>query len=123
MAPNGDTRKTHPKQLSIFKPRTKETSFLLSVIVSVVRLSILFFLCAGLALAGTLIGIAKAYVDTAPVLDLVAIDDQDKTSFIYDASGNLITDFKGTQDRVVVSIDKIPKMLRDAFVSVEDARF
>ena len=123
MATNGDTRKTHPKQLSIFKPRTKETSFLLSVIVSVIRLSILFFLCAGLALAGTLIGIAKAYVDTAPVLDLVAIDDQDKTSFIYDASGNLITDFKGTQDRVVVSIDKIPKMLRDAFVSVEDARF
>ncbi|MBO5570497.1 MAG: PBP1A family penicillin-binding protein, partial [Clostridia bacterium] len=123
MATNGDTRKTHPKQLSIFKPRTKETSFLLSVIVSVVRLSILFFLCASLALAGTLIGIAKAYVDTAPVLDLVAIDDQDKTSFIYDASGNLITDFKGTQDRVVVSIDKIPKMLRDAFVAVEDARF
>ena len=108
---------------TIFKPRTKNANFLLSVAVSTVRLSILLILCACLALAGALIGIAKAYVDTAPTLDLAALDSQDKTSFIYDSNGNLITDYKGTEDRIMVSIDEIPKMLQNAFIAVEDARF
>ncbi|MBQ7886497.1 MAG: PBP1A family penicillin-binding protein [Clostridia bacterium] len=108
---------------SIFKPRTKYPNFLLSVLVSTIRLSSLLILCACLALAGALIGIAKAYVDTAPTLDLAALDSQDKTSFIYDSEGNLITDYKGTEDRIMVSIDEIPQMLQNAFIAVEDARF
>ncbi|MGN0775572.1 MAG: transglycosylase domain-containing protein [Candidatus Ventricola sp.] len=111
----------HPH--SIFKPRTRYPNFLLSVLVSTIRLSSLLILCACLALAGALIGIAKAYVDTAPTLDLAALDAQDKTSFIYDSEGNLITDYKGTEDRVMVSIDEIPEMLQNAFIAVEDARF
>ena len=108
---------------SIFKPRTKYPNFLLSVLVSTVRLSSLLILCVCLALFGALIGIAKAYVDTAPTLDLAALDAQDKTSFIYDSKGNLITDYKGTEDRIMVSIDEIPQMLQNAFIAVEDARF
>ena len=108
---------------SIFKPRTKYPNFLLSVLVSTIRLSTVLMLCICLALAGALIGIAKAYVDTAPTLDLAALDAQDKTSFIYDSKGNLITDYKGTEDRVMVSIDEIPQMLQNAFIAVEDARF
>ena len=111
----------HPR--SIFKPRTKNPNFLLSVLVSTVRLSTLLVLCAGLALFGALVGIAKAYVETAPTLDLAALDAQDKTSFIYDSKGNLITDYKGTEDRIMVSIDEIPRMLQNAFIAVEDARF
>jgi len=112
---------SHPH--SIFKPRTKYPNFLLSVLVSSVRISVLFILCACLAVVGALVGIAKAYVDTAPTLDLAALDSQDKTSFIYDSQGNLITDYKGTEDRVMVSIDEIPQMLQNAFIAVEDARF
>ena len=76
-----------------------------------------------LSLLGAVIGIAKAFVDTAPTLDLAALDAQDKTSFIYDSEGNLITDYKGTEDRIMVSIDEIPEMLQNAFIAVEDARF
>ncbi len=119
--------KTHKKKssqrLSIFKPRTKYPNFVLSVAVSTIRLTVILLLCLMLALFGALIGIAKAYVDTAPTLDLAALDDQAKTSFIYDSKGNLITDYKGTEDRVMVSIDEIPKMLQNAFIAVEDARF
>ena len=122
-SPKAETRKMHPKSRSLFVPRTRETNFLLSVAVAFVRLFGIFALCACIALVGAVIGIAKAYVDTAPVLDLAAIDDQDKTSFIYDANGNLLTDYKGTQDRVVVSISDMPRMLQEAFVAVEDARF
>ena len=116
-----DDASDHPH--SIFKPRTRYPNFLLSVLVSTIRLSVLLILCACLALAGALIGIAKAYVDTAPTLDLAALGAQDKTSFIYDSEGNLITDYKGTEDRVMVSIDEIPEMLQNAFIAVEDARF
>ena len=108
---------------SIFKPRTKSPNFLLSVAASTVNLTVVLILCLCLALAGALVGIAKAYVDTAPTLNLAALDAQDKTSFIYDSKGNLITDYKGTEDRVMVSIDEIPPMLQNAFIAVEDARF
>ena len=116
-------RTERPAPRSIFKPRTRKPNFILSVLVSTIRIAFILILCASLALAGALIGIAKAYVDTAPTLDLAAISDQDRTSFIYDSEGNLITDYKGTEDRVMVSIDEMPVMLCNAFIAVEDARF
>lgn len=116
-------RAVHPRARSIFKVRTKKPNFVLSVAATTIRLSFIIALCVGLALLGAVIGIAKAFVDTAPTLDLAALDAQDKTSFIYDSEGNLITDYKGTEDRIMVSIDEIPEMLQNAFIAVEDARF
>ena len=125
--PAGHTRKekTAEKERprSIFRPRTKTPNFILSVATTTIRLSVIFVLCVCLALAGALVGIAKAFVDTAPTLDLAALDAQDRTSFIYDAQGNLITDYKGTEDRIMVSIDEMPDMLQYAFIATEDARF
>lgn len=116
-------RAVHPRARSIFKARTKKPNFVLSVAATTIHLSFIIALCVGLALLGAVIGIAKAFVDTAPTLDLAALDAQDKTSFIYDSEGNLITDYKGTEDRIMVSIDEIPEMLQNAFIAVEDARF
>lgn len=120
---NMPNRAVHPRARSIFKARTKKPNFVLSVAATTIRLSFIIALCMGLALLGAVIGIAKAFVDTAPTLDLAALDAQDKTSFIYDSEGNLITDYKGTEDRIMVSIDEIPEMLQNAFIAVEDARF
>ena len=109
--------------ITIFKPRTRRPNFILSVVVSTLRLLCILVVILSLAGAGALVGIAKAYVETAPTLDLAKIDEQAQTSFIYDAQGNLITDYKGTEDRIMVSIDEIPTQLQNAFVAVEDARF
>ena len=116
-------RAVHPRARSIFKARTKKPNFVLSVAATTIRMSFVLALCVALALLGAVVGIAKAFVDTAPTLDLAALDAQDKTSFIYDSQGNLITDYKGTEDRIMVSIDEIPEMLQNAFIAVEDARF
>ena len=116
-------RAVHPRARSIFKARTQKPNFVLSVAATTIRLSFVLALCVALALLGAVVGIAKAFVDTAPTLDLAALDAQDKTSFIYDSQGNLITDYKGTEDRIMVSIDEIPEMLQNAFIAVEDARF
>ena len=112
-----------PPKRTIFKPRTRKPSFLLAVIVNSFRMLILMVLIFCLAGAGAVVGVAKAYMETAPSLDLTAIDDQAQTSFIMDANGNLITDYKGTENRIMVSIDTMPAILRNAFVAVEDARF
>ncbi len=108
---------------TIFKPRTRKPSFILAVAVNAFRTLILLTLIFMLAGLGAVIGVAKAYMETAPTLDLTAIDEQAQTSFIYDAEGNLITDYKGTENRIMVSIDTMPMQLRNAFVAVEDARF
>ncbi len=112
-----------PPKRTIFKPRTRKPSFILAVAVNSFRTLILLVLIFMLAGLGAVIGVAKAYMETAPTLDLTAIDDQAQTSFIYDADGNLITDYKGTENRIMVSIDTMPLTLRNAFVAVEDARF
>ena len=108
---------------SIFRPDTKKPNFVLCVAVNVVRILAVIVLLAGLAGIGAVAGIAKGYMETAPNLDLAALDDQAQTSFIYDANGNLITEYKGTENRVMVSIQAMPKYLQHAFVAVEDARF
>ena len=112
-----------PPRHTIFKPRTRKPSFILAVAVNSFRTLILLVLIFMLAGLGAVAGVAIAYMETSPTLDLAAIDDQAQTSFIYDASGNKITDYKGTENRIMVSIDTIPMTLRNAFVAVEDARF
>ncbi len=108
---------------SIFKPRVKPPNFVLCVLVNAVRIIAVLVLVGGLALVGAVLGIAKGYMETAPTLDLAALDQQAQTSFIYDANGNLITEYKGIENRVMVSIQAMPQYLQQAFVAVEDARF
>ncbi len=111
------------RRFTIFKPRLGKPNFILSVLVNAFRFALLLTLLVGLALAGAVLGIAKAYVETAPTLDLAQLSEQDRTSFIYDADGNVITDYKGTENRVMVSIAQMPVNLQHAFVAVEDSRF
>ena len=54
------------KHRTIFKKRRRKPSFVLAVIVNSLRLLLLVILLAGLSGAGAVIGIAKAYVDSAP---------------------------------------------------------
>ncbi len=107
----------------LFRRRTRKKSFVLAVIINAFRLLMLLILLAGLSGAGALVGIAKTYVDTAPTLDVARIGDQAQTSFFYDKDDNLITDYKGTENRVMVSIDLMPHNLRNAFIAAEDTRF
>ncbi|MDR0897853.1 MAG: PBP1A family penicillin-binding protein [Oscillospiraceae bacterium] len=108
---------------TLFKPRTRKPNFAISMLVACVRLVAVLLVVTMVAGGGVVLGIVKAYTETAPELDLAQIDDQAQTSFFYDAQGTLITDYKGSQDRVMVSIDEIPEMLQNAFIAVEDARF
>ncbi len=116
-------RNSTNNRFTLFKPRTRETNFLLSVLMTTIRMLFVLVLLIGVSGTGLVVGIARAYVDTAPVLDLTLFDQQSQTSFIYDRDGNLITDFKGTENRIYASIDEMPEMLQNAFIAIEDSRF
>lgn len=108
---------------SLYKPKLKKPSFILSVIINAFRIVAIFIVCIAIGVAGIVFGIGRAYVDTAPDLDLNLIDDQAKTTFIYDSNSKLITEYKGIENRVMVGIKYVPQKLKMAFVAAEDLRF
>lgn len=116
-------RRVTAPQRSPFKPRTREKNFLLEVVMTTAKLFFVVALLVGIGGSGLLVGVAKAWVETMPALDLSAFDEQAQTSYIYDANGDLITDFKGLENRVDVTYDELPQYLIDAVIAVEDQRF
>jgi penicillin-binding protein 1A len=112
-----------PEKRSIFRPEVRKPNFILSVLVNTVRVLILIAVLVGAAGLGAVAGIAKGYVDTAPELDLIALDTPAQNSEFRDRNRNLLTVYRGTENRQVVPLAAIPQKLRNAFIAVEDARF
>ncbi len=72
---------------------------------------------------GLVYGVAKAYVDTTPALDVAQLTISDRTSYLYDMYGQEIMSMASIEYRDWVDIEDIPDMLCNAFISVEDVRF
>ncbi len=109
--------------MSAFKSRTSDGNFLFSVILTTAKMLFIVVLILGITGSGLLVGVAKAWIETAPALDLSSFNEQAKTSFIYDKYGALITDFKGTENRIDATWEEIPENLKNAVIAVEDQRF
>lgn len=77
----------------------------------------------GFAGLGLVYGVAKAYVDMTPVLDVSQLTKSDRTSYLYDRNGNEITTLSSMEYRDWATMDEIPDMLKNAFISIEDVRF
>ena len=106
-----------------FTKRRKEPNFLLSVFVTSIKYMVIALLVMGFAGFGAVLGVAKAYVEGTPELDVNRIEDQSLTSFIYDMNGELITEYKGLEHRIWASLDEIPITLQEALIATEDVRF
>lgn len=120
---NKGQKKDANKIKGYFKKETRQPNFILSVLVTTLKMFLVLFILLGFAGFGAFLGIAKGYLDATPTLDLERIENQSETSFIYDRYGNLITPYYGLENRVWASLDEIPKMLQDAVIAVEDVRF
>ncbi len=110
-------------QTSIFRPRNKRPSYVLGTIITTAKvfgLALLVFIAAGI---GAVFGVANAYLGTTPDLDLEVLSESALTSYIYDANGDVITTYSGTENREYASLDEIPKQLQQAVIAVEDVRF
>ena len=113
--------KTKIKDLFVQRKDTKP--FPLAVLFSTLKVMIVALILIGCACFGLVLGVAKAYVDTTPELDVSQLTKSDRTSFIYDKDGDLITTFSGLEYRDWVEIDEIPDMLKNAVIAIEDVRF
>lgn len=124
---SSDRQPASPKKRKLFgrffERSTRKPPYLLSVLVNTLRIVLVLVLCLGLAGMGALLGVVKGYMDSTPTLNVEKIDEQDQTSFIYDVNGDLITSFKGTENRIWAAYDEFPQQLINAVVSIEDNRF
>ena len=111
------------RRKAAFVPRTKQPHFLLCVGMNVMKLTIVAMLVLAVSGLGGVLGVAKAYWDSTKALNLDELSQQAQTSFIYDCNGKLITEYKGTENRIWVSFEDIPAKLYNAFIAIEDSRF
>ena len=111
------------KEGRVLKRKQNARPFLLSVLFDTLKILVVAGLLAGIAGFGLVMGVAKAYVDTTPSLDVSRLMRTDRTSYIYDKNGDLITTFAGMEYRSWVDISEIPDMLKNALISIEDVRY
>ena len=111
------------EHITMFKHKQRQPSSVVGVILTTLKLLVIVIFMIGAAGFGTLVGIAKAYMETTPTLNTAEIEDQSETSYIYDVNEELITTYTGTENRDWASIDEIPLMLEYAIIAIEDVRF
>lgn len=92
------------------------------------RLKIFFLVLFLLAIiaAGAVSGMVIAIAKDAPKINPTNITSLlNQTSFILDQNGNIIEKIqnKGYEYRTIVSVNQMPKHLKDAFIAIEDERF
>ena len=116
-------RKVIRQVSGLFKKRSKPAPFWLSVLFNTLKLLLFAFVVIGFILLGLAVGVAKAYVETTPSIEIAQLTKSSRTSYLYDRNGNLITSIADVEYRDWVDIEDIPDMLKNAFVSVEDVRF
>lgn len=107
----------------LFRRRTKQDSFVLGTLFMSLKLMAFAIIVVCFVGMGLGMGVVRAYVETTPPLDVAQLTISDRTSFLYDKNGDLVTSIADVEYRDWVDIEKIPDMLKNAFIAVEDVRF
>ena len=105
----------------IFVERRQQRPFLLAVLFTTLKIMLVCVVVLGCAGLGLVLGVAKAYIDTTPELDVSLLTKSERTSYIYDMDGKLITTYAGLKYRDWVNIEDVPDMLINAVIAVEAA--
>lgn len=77
---------------------------------------------AAFVLAGILIGVLYAQLQELPDIKTLQTSNPNEATRIYDVNGELISQL-WLEQRTLVPLEKIPVMLQDAVISIEDERF
>jgi len=111
------------EHINMFRPRRQKNGIVISVLLTSFKLILVGIFMIGAAGVGSVMGVAKAYMETTPTLDTGKIEDQAETSYIYDMNGEEITAYTGIENRDWASLNEIPEKLEQAVVAIEDVRF
>ncbi|MHB1392943.1 MAG: transglycosylase domain-containing protein [Clostridia bacterium] len=102
------------------KDKKKKRTFSLNRFLRFVILSLLLIIMVGGSVA---LGTAYAWVKSASPLNVDELFDLNQTTYIVDKNDKLIDKLHANENRTMVTIDKIPQDLQDAFIAIEDKRF
>lgn len=103
------------------KSQPKTRRFTVWKFIKIILIIILMLLVVGgIVIAGAVASILKDVPDIDPSNINASLE---QTSRIYDDQGELLEKIQTEQYRTIVSIDRIPTYLREAFISIEDERF
>lgn len=105
------------------KKRKKTKDYKKRPFTALVRICLIIAFIGVFAVAGIIIGLYVAVIDSAPALELVAIEPDTYTSIIYDSYGNEIDRLHGDENREYVKLEEIPVDLQNALIAIEDSRF
>ncbi|KXZ39393.1 penicillin-binding protein 1A [Alkalithermobacter thermoalcaliphilus JW-YL-7 = DSM 7308] len=91
---------------------------------SILRLLIIVFFIISLSTVAAGLGIVGGVIKTTKPIDPNSLHSMlDTSSFIFDKDGNLVETIHGSDYRDIVTLDRIPKHLQNAFIAIEDERF
>lgn len=118
---NFSKKGTQKKQQQI-KSTTRKFATKINVnLFRVILFGIVFLLIVG-SFAG--FGTLKGLADSAPSIDKINVEPTGFVTNILDKDNNLIQTLNGADsNRVYVTIDEIPKVVSNSFISIEDERF
>jgi penicillin-binding protein 1A len=102
------------------KGKKKKRTFSLNRFLKFVILSLLLIILVGGSVG---LGTAYAWVKSARPLNVDELFDLNQTTYIVDKNDKLIDKFYANENRTMVTIDKIPQDMQDAFIAIEDKRF
>ncbi len=90
--------------------------------VSVLRIILITFIILSIVGTACVMGLVVGVIKNATPIDPNNLE-MYESSFIYDSNGELIEKVHGSNFRSIVSLDKMPKDLQNAVISIEDERF
>ena len=100
----------------LFQKHQPPRPFALAVLFTTLKLLIFAFVVVAFAGVGLVFGIGKAYVETTPEIDVAQLTISDRTSFLYDMNGRLITSIADVEYRDWTDIEDIPDMLKNCLL-------
>ncbi len=111
----------HKQQIAL-NARGKKWSHKLLLLL--IELSLAAIIGVGIVAAAFGIGMFKSILEAAPDISTITVTPKGRSTFVYDTDGNQIAKLvAANSNRIPVTSDQIPDMLKKAFVAIEDERF
>lgn len=104
----------------------KSTSRRLTSKFRIVMFRLIIISAVSVAIIGVYAGLGylKGLIDSAPNITQIDVVPKGYTTYVYDSESNVIEHLVGAHsNREYIEISQIPKLVQDAFVSIEDERF
>lgn len=76
-----------------------------------------------LVISVTGVGYVLAVIKHGPDLDVNSVLNLNQTSMLYDNKGDFIDNLPTEEERYIISYDKMPEYLKNAYIAIEDERF